>query len=84
MMSRHVAAVVALGLTALRVGERHHRAVPSPVLAFTHVNVIDVEHGNMVRDRTVIVEGNRIRVVGASAATHVPPGALVVTPQGSI
>jgi imidazolonepropionase-like amidohydrolase len=82
MMSRHVAAVVALGLTSLRAGERHHRAVPSPVLAFTHVNVIDVEHGNVVRDRTVIVEGNRIRVVGASAATHVPPGARVLDATG--
>lgn len=81
-MSRHVAAVVALGLTSLCASERHHRAVASPVLAFTHVNVINVEHGNVMGDRTVIVEGNRIRVIGASAATPVPPGALVVDGTG--
>jgi imidazolonepropionase-like amidohydrolase len=82
MIARPVAAVVLLGLTIAAAGDRLQHEVQSPVLAFTHVRVIDVEHGDVLQDQTVIVEGNRIRAVGASAAMHVPGGALVLDAAG--
>ena len=51
-------------------------------IAFTHVGVVDVEHGRVLRDRTILIGGNRIREVGPSARVRVPPGARVVDASG--
>jgi imidazolonepropionase-like amidohydrolase len=57
-------------------------APPDPALAITHVAVVDVEHGRLLADRTVLVRAGRIAAVGAAAAVVVPAGARVVDGRG--
>lgn len=62
-----------------------HRAEPvpeAPSLAFTHVNVVDVESGRVLPNQTVLVAGNRIQAVGPSARMRVPAGAEIVDARG--
>ena len=54
-------------------------AAPDDTLAFTHVTVIDATGGPALDDRTVIVEGDRIRKIGKSTEIAVPKSARVVT-----
>jgi hypothetical protein len=49
-------------------------------LALTHANVVDVERGVVLTDRTVLISGNRITAVGARV--RVPGGARVVNARG--
>lgn len=61
------------------------RAEPTsdaPGLAFTHVNVVDVESGRVLPDKTVLIAGNRIATVGRAADVRVPRGAQVVDGSG--
>ena len=54
----------------------------APSLAFTHVNVVDVESGRVLPEQTVLIAGNRIQSVGPSARVKVPSGAQVVDATG--
>ena len=54
---------------------------PAAGLVFTHASVFDPATRALVPDRTVVVAGDRIAVVG-DAATPVPPGAQVVDAHG--
>ncbi|HEX8363191.1 MAG TPA: amidohydrolase family protein [Longimicrobium sp.] len=49
-------------------------------LALTHANVVDVERGVVLTDRTVLISGNRIVAVGANV--RVPAGARVTDARG--
>ncbi len=51
-------------------------------LAITRVTLIDVETGERLPDQTVLVEGDRITVVGPSTGVAVPAGAMVVDGTG--
>ncbi len=51
-----------------------------PPLALTHVSVVDVESGQVSRDNTVVVVGNRIAAVGPNA--RIPVGARVINARG--
>jgi imidazolonepropionase-like amidohydrolase len=53
-----------------------------PVLAITHVSLIDATGSPVQTDMTVIVEGKRISQVGKSDATPVPKTARVVDGHG--
>jgi imidazolonepropionase-like amidohydrolase len=53
-----------------------------PVLAITHVSLIDATGSPVQTDMTVIVEGKRISQVGKSDATPVPKTARVVDGRG--
>ncbi|HEX6536453.1 MAG TPA: alpha/beta fold hydrolase [Gemmatimonadaceae bacterium] len=59
-------------------GARAAARASSTSTAFTHVAVVDVEHGRVLRDRTVLIGGNRIREVGPSTRVRVPPGGVPV------
>nr|HEX4312664.1 amidohydrolase family protein [Kofleriaceae bacterium] len=54
---------------------------PSAGLVFTHAAVFDPESKTLIADRTVIVAGDRIAVVG-DASTPIPPGAQVIDAHG--
>ena len=55
------------------------QSVPSKsILAFRGVTVISATGAAPLRDATVIVRGERIDAVGASAATDIPPGARII------
>ena len=51
-------------------------------LAIRDVTVVDVETGRLLPSQTVVVRGNRITAMGASASVRVPPGATVVDGTG--
>jgi cytosine/adenosine deaminase-related metal-dependent hydrolase len=51
----------------------------SPVLAFAHAKVLDVEKGKWIEDQTVVVEGGKISSVGK---TPPPKGAEVIDATG--
>lgn len=51
-------------------------------IAIMHVTVVDVADGSVQPDQTVLISGNRITAVGASATVMVPPEARVVDARG--
>ena len=57
-------------------------ADPALAHAFVGVDVVDVEHGVVIPDQTVVVEGDRIAAVGPRSATRVPPGARTIDGAG--
>jgi imidazolonepropionase-like amidohydrolase len=52
------------------------------LLAFTHVTVIDATGQPAVSDRTVILEGDRIRSIGKFTETRVPNNARIIDASG--
>ena len=51
----------------------------APQLSITHVNVVDVESGAVRPDRTVVIEGDRIRAITTSA----PAGGRTIDARGA-
>lgn len=51
-------------------------------MALAHVNVVDVETGDVRADQTVLIRGNRIVWTGPAARARVPAGARVVDAAG--
>jgi len=50
--------------------------------AFTHVNIVDVTSGELKRDMTVVITGDRISAIGPSAGTSLPTDAKVIDSTG--
>ena len=57
-------------------------SVNEHLLALTHVRVVDGTGAAAQADQTVMIEGGRIRAVGAFAATTIPAGAKIVDLSG--
>lgn len=57
-------------------------AVDAPVVALTHVRLVDGTGAPARSDQTVVVRGARIQAVGPSASTRVPRGARVLDLSG--
>lgn len=55
---------------------------PKGVVAIEHVRVFDSEHANTREDQTVVIQGDRIAMVGPSAATSTPKDAEIVDGKG--
>jgi cytosine/adenosine deaminase-related metal-dependent hydrolase len=55
---------------------------PAHGLALVHAAVADVEHGVVLRDQTVVVDGKRIAAVGPDGKVTIPPGAEVIDATG--
>ena len=55
---------------------------PAEGLAFTHARVLDVAHGKWLKDQTVVIVGDVIKSIGASATAKVPSGAEVIDLAG--
>ena len=51
--------------------------IPTP-LALTHVTIIDVAGGELRRDMTVVITGDRISAIGPSAKLSAPADAKVI------
>ena len=58
------------------------RSEPAAGLAFTRVNVVDVERGRILADQTVLVRGHRITVLSPASDVRVPADARVVDGRG--
>lgn len=61
---------------------REFVSVDAPVVALTHVRLVDGTGAPARDDQTVIVDGARIAAVGPSATTPVPDGARVMDLRG--
>jgi imidazolonepropionase-like amidohydrolase len=57
-------------------------AVNAPVVALTHVRLIDGTGAPVRNDQTIILQGNRIQTVGPDEAVAIPPGAEVIDLAG--
>jgi imidazolonepropionase-like amidohydrolase len=57
-------------------------AVDAPVVALTHVTILDGTGAAPARDQTVLIADGRIRAVGSAAAVSVPAGARVIDGTG--
>jgi imidazolonepropionase-like amidohydrolase len=53
-----------------------------PVVALTHVRVIDGSGGDARDDQTIVIAGGRISAVGAARTIRIPDGASVMTLPG--
>ena len=54
----------------------------SPVIALTHVRVIDGTGDPVRENQTIVISGDKIRAIGDSAATAIPSGAKVLDLAG--
>lgn len=63
-------------------GQRNWVSVDAPVVALTHVQVVDGTGAAPVADQTIIITGDRITAVGPSASVPVPSGAKVMDLTG--
>ena len=57
-------------------------SVEAPVIALTHVRVIDGTGGPVGEDQTVVISGGKIQAVGPAAGAAVPAGAKVMDLSG--
>jgi hypothetical protein len=55
---------------------------PDAIVVFVDVNVISIAEAAVLTNQTVVVRGDRITAVGASAAVPIPDGARVVAGGG--
>lgn len=67
---------------ALAAAARAFVAVDAPLVALTHVRLVDGTGAPVRYDQTVIVRGTRIEAVGASATVAIPAGARVIDLAG--
>src|SRR5947208_17113474 len=79
-----LAASVLLGQSATRMlpGVQPFVAVNSPVVALTHVRVIDGTGGPVQENQTIIINQGKIQAVGASSQIAPPANARVMDLTG--
>jgi imidazolonepropionase-like amidohydrolase len=68
--------------SSLAPGVREFVKVSAPVIALTHVRVIDGTGSPARADQTIIISGDKIQSIGDSAGTSVPAGAQVLDLTG--
>ncbi|HEV2615879.1 MAG TPA: amidohydrolase family protein [Candidatus Acidoferrales bacterium] len=66
------------GPASLSSGVREFVKVSAPVIALTHVRVIDGTGSPARNDQTIIISGDKIQSMGDSTSTSVPAGAQVL------
>ena len=90
-VSARAAAVAAIGcaggLTAQQrppvpTGIARYVSVNAPVVALTHVRVVDGTGAPARDDQTIVIRGERIDAVGPASSTRVPAGAQVLELAG--
>jgi imidazolonepropionase-like amidohydrolase len=77
--------LILLVLLAVISGCVPARSGSAPVaadLAFTQVNVVDVERGRVLPEQTVLIAGNRIAAVAPAGSVAIPRGTPVVDARG--
>src|SRR5881394_2652878 len=69
---------MALFLTSVVPGPASARQAAPSSLVIDGVTVVDVEQGKLLPGQRVVVDGNRIRVMGDVGTVKIPSGAQVV------
>jgi imidazolonepropionase-like amidohydrolase len=78
--------IVALGAqtpAALSPQVRAFVSVEAPVIALTHVRLIDGTGAPALEDQTLVLSGGRIQALGPSSGIPIPPGARVLDLEGT-
>lgn len=57
-------------------------AVEAPIVAITHARVVDGTGAAAKDDQTIVIEGGRIKAIGAASAVQAPAGATVIDGTG--
>ncbi len=81
LLSSVLIAVLAAAQAPQR-GTRQSVSVEAPVVALTHVQVIDGTGAPAKAEQTVIISGGKIQQIGDAAAVQPPAGALVLDKRG--
>jgi imidazolonepropionase-like amidohydrolase len=85
-MRRIVSLITALALSVPMLAKAQTSADPlayaQPVIAFTHVQLVDGTGSPAKSDQTVVVDHGRITAVGSASSTAVPAGATVIDGAG--
>jgi imidazolonepropionase-like amidohydrolase len=68
--------------SSLSADVREYVSVDAPVVALTHVRVVDGTGAAPADDQTVLIENGRIAAVGASGDVSIPAGAEVLDLRG--
>jgi imidazolonepropionase-like amidohydrolase len=76
------AAVASRASVSVSPAVKQFVTVDAPILALTHVKIIDGTGKAPAEDQTVIVEGQRIQSVASSANTRIPAGAKILDLRG--
>ncbi|NKB86984.1 MAG: amidohydrolase family protein [Acidobacteria bacterium] len=86
MFNHPARACLAICLALLAIGSRsgqaRARAADESVVAFVGVNVLPMDREYVLRNRTVLVRGDRIETIGRAGRVPVPEGAAVVKGKG--
>ena len=87
-----LAGIVAVALSAVTLGAQQRPPLPAaltryvsvdaPVVALTHVRVVDGTGAPAREDQTIVIRGERIDAVGPASSIRVPAGAQVVDLAG--
>ncbi len=67
-------AVCVLALATELMGQKP--PVSSPAIAFVHVSVVPMDTDHVMKEQTLVVQGDRIAMIGPTATTDIPPDAL--------
>lgn len=67
---------------ALSPAVREFVSVDAPVVALTHVRLVDGTGGEPRADQTIVISGERITAVGPSASVAIPAGAQIMDLTG--
>jgi hypothetical protein len=86
MQQRHfitaICAIFVISGFAKAADEAPKHTLPPATTAFVHVDVIPMDREHVLRDQTVVIEGERITQIGPSRATKVPRHALRIEAKG--
>src|SRR5262245_61247119 len=75
--------VTLAGQTTLSPAVKEYISVDAPVVALTHVRVIDGTGAPSAADQTIVIANGKIQSVGPATSAKVPTGALVMDLTGS-
>src|SRR2546430_10001342 len=75
--------LAAQSAASLSPAAREFVSVPGPVVALTHVKVIDGTGAPPAADQTVVIDNGKITAVGSAATVRGPAGATVMALAGS-
>lgn len=81
-MNRSCLLPLLVALAGCAVSVRNELPPARADLALTHVEVVDVESGQLLRDQTLLIDGDRITQMGASPDIRVPTSARTIDGRG--
>jgi imidazolonepropionase-like amidohydrolase len=79
---REMLATIVVGFFLSAVGGTQSQGPATKPLALTDVTVIDVDRGERLAERTVVIRSGRIQALGPTGTTAVPEGAEVLSGRG--